>query len=333
MSEKVNIRHLLTVESSPHIAAKTKTLHIMLDVCIALVPAGVASVILFGWRSLLVIGATTISCVVFEFLWNLLLKKKQSVGDLSAIVTGLLLSYNLPSTIPIWQPIIGALFAIVVVKQLFGGIGMNFVNPALAARIAMVISFPTAMTNYGFPANMPDIFVSSATTDASSAATPLVLIGNGNTEGLDFLTLFLGNHGDVLGASCAAALLIGFIYMLVRGVVSPTIPLSFIGATFVFSWLFGSPAPFLSLFAGGLMLGAIFMATDYTTSPYTEWGKLIFGLGCGFLTSAIRLFASSAEGVAFSILLMNLLVPYINEWTRRRPFGVSKAKKKAVEQK
>lgn len=213
--------------------------------------------------------------------------------------------------------------AIIVVKQLFGGLGCNFVNPALAGRVVMAVSFTAAMTSYGFPGKAVDA-VSAATSgavDTLASATPLRLIGAGSTADISALGLFLGNHGGVLGETSCAALLLGGIYLVLRGVIKPVIPVSYIGTALLLAWAFGSPAPLLSVLSGGLFLGAIFMATDYVTSPYTDLGKLVFGVGCGILTAVIRGFANSTEGVSYAILIMNLIVPYINDLCRKRPFG------------
>ena len=230
----------------------------------------------------------------------------------------MLIAYNVPVTMPIWQLLIGDFIAVIIVKMLFGGLGCNFVNPALVGRLAMMLSFTESMTDYLHTVTAPGV-------DLLAGATPLA------ASGLDmssFMTLFLGNHGGVLGETCALALLIGGVYLVVRGVIKVTIPVCFIAGTFVFTVLFNGfdvTGAFLSLFSGGLMLGAIFMATDYVTSPLTTKGRVIFALGCGFLTSAIRVFANSAEGVSFAVLLMNLLVPYINEGCRTKPVGGVKA--------
>lgn len=322
----------LIVTSSPHAASNRTVRGIMLDVIIALMFPAVAAVIIFGYRAAVVICVSIVSCVLFEFLYNKITKTSTSIGDLSAIVTGMLLAFNVPAGIPIWQMIIGALFAIVVVKMLFGGIGCNFVNPAIVGRVVMALSFTGAMTNYSFPGGKTDVV--SAVTSASptgpdliASATPLSIIEMGRTDALDLWTLFIGNYGGVLGETCALALVLGGVYMIVRGVITPIIPLTYIGSTILLSWAFGSPAPLAAALSGGLFLGAIFMATDYTTSPYTNWGKVIFGLGCGLITALIRTFATSTEGVSYAILIMNLLVPYINDLTRRKPFGTGGAQR------
>ena len=303
----------LTVSSSPHISHQDTTTSIMRDVLIALAPTLVAAVLLYGARALLLTMVCVAACCGFEWLWNRATKKPNTLTDLSAAVTGVILAFNCPASLPLWQAVVGCAFAIIVVKQLFGGLGCNFLNPALAARVMMSLSFTGTMTAYSFPA------------DAVSSATPLNYIGDMAGWG-DFTTLLLGKHGGVMGETCALTLLIGGVYLIVRRVIKPHIPLSYMAATLLFSWIFGSHNPLFSVFAGGLMLGAIFMATDYVTSPYSDWGKVVFGVGAGLITSAIRIFANSAEGVSFAILIMNLLVPYINDLTRRRPFGEVKAK-------
>ena len=311
----------LTVTSSPHFVSDRTTRSIMLDVIIAMVPAIAASIYFFVYKSAVLIAVCVISCVGFEALYCVIAKKKIPVGDLSAVVTGVLLAFNLPSTLPVWMAVVGSLVAIVIVKQLFGGLGCNFVNPALVGRVVLALSFTAAMTSYGYPKSAVDVLAS---------ATPLRLVKFGGGEGLDALTLFLGNHGGVLGETSCAALLLGGIYLCLRKVIKPIIPLAYIGSTLLFSWLFGCSAPVLAILSGGLFLGAIFMATDYVTSPYTNWGKLIFGVGCGLLSAVIRIFANSTEGVSYAILLMNLVVPYINDLCRKRPFGTERAKKEAI---
>ena len=304
----------LIVSVSPHYhKAGSTTQRVMLDVIIAMIPALIASCVIFGFRSLLLVAVSAANCVLLEWVWNKLMKKTDTVSDLSAVVTGMLLAFNVPATMPIWQLIVGDFIAIIIVKMLFGGLGCNFVNPALVGRVAMMLSFTSSMTNYG---------TAVAKVDVLSSATPLAVIKE--LDFSHFMTLFLGQHGGVLGETCALALLLGGVYLCVRRVIKPTIPCIYMGTVLVFTFLFsgfnGTQAV-LSLFSGGLMLGAIFMATDYVTSPLTFKGQLIYAVGCGFLTTMIRLFANSAEGVSFAILLMNLLVPYINDGTRTKPLG------------
>lgn len=311
----------LIVTSSPHIRGKRTTQNIMLDVIIAMSPVVVASGILFGLDALIRIAFGAAACVLIEYIYCLITKKPDSTQDLSAIVTGMLLAFNVPAKLPLWQLLVGCLVAIVVVKQLFGGIGMNFVNPALAGRVVMGLSF-SSMTEYVYPAMTPDGMAGATPLlqiDALSKATPEAAAHVEKYANIK--ALILGNYGGVLGETCTIALVIGFIYLVARGIIKPIIPLCFVGTTFVFQWLYGSIAPLHAILSGGLLLGAIFMATDYTTSPYTNWGKVIFGVGCGILTATIRTFASSSEGVTYAILIMNLLVPYINDFARRKPYG------------
>ncbi len=301
------MNHQLTLSVSPHIHSGRSTRRIMLDVLIALLPATAAGAVIFGLRSLLVVAVTVAACVGFEALFNLAAKKPIPVGDLSAAVTGLLLALNLPANIPLWQCAVGALFAMVVVKGLFGGLGANPVNPAITARVFMLVAFGT-MAKAAFPV------------DAVSSATPLA-----SEEATSLMDLFLGNHGGAIGETCAAALLLGGIYLIVRRVITWHIPVAFIGTVFLTSFLMESMDPMAGLAAvlsGGLLIGAIFMATDYVTSPATPWGKIIFGLGAGLITFLIRYFGVYPEGVSFAILFMNIITPYISSWTKRKVFGV-----------
>ena len=304
----------LIVSVSPHYHKKDATTQrIMLDVLIALVPALIAGCVIFGMRSLVVVAVSAANCVLLETIWNRLMKKTDTVSDLSAVVTGVLIAFNVPASMPIWQLLIGDFIAIIIVKMLFGGLGCNFVNPALVGRVCMMLSFTGSMTAYA-----PNV----AKIDALSSATPLSAMSSLKLS--DLGTLLLGQHGGMLGETCTVALIIGCVYLCVKDVIKPTIPVCFAGSVFLFTFLFNGfdfTAALLSVFSGGLMLGAIFMATDYVTSPMTGKGRVIFAVGCGFLTTCIRLFASSAEGVSFAILLMNLLVPYINEGTRTKPLG------------
>ena len=298
----------LTLAVSPHIHSRNSTRKIMLAVILALLPTTVAGTIIFGWRSLLVVGVTVASSVIFELLFNLIAKKKQTVGDLSAVVTGLLLALNLPANIPLWQCAVGALFAIVVVKCIFGGLGSNLVNPAITSRVFMLVAFGS-MTKAAFPSGV----------DATSSATPLA---TEETESL--VDLFLGNHGGAIGEVCALALLLGGLFLLVSRVITWHIPVTFIGTVFVASFFMEGmslTAALAAVLSGGLLIGAIFMATDYVTSPATPWGKIIFGLGAGLITFLIRYFGVYPEGVSFAILFMNIITPYISSWTKRKVFG------------
>lgn len=293
------------VAASPHVTTKNSTAVIMRDVLIALLPAVIAGCVIFGLRALLVVAVTTAACVFFEWGFEKLCHTPSTISDLSAAVTGVLLAMNLPVSIPLWQAVFGALVAIVVVKGLFGGIGKNFANPAITARIVMFLAFSKTMTAWVFP-------------DAVSTATPLAMMANG--ESVDYLTLLLGNHGGCLGETSALALLIGFAYLLIRGVISWHTPVCFVGTVFVMSLILGQDAVG-QILSGGLMLGAIFMATDYSTTPSTDWGRVLFGIGAGLLTVLIRFYGAYAEGVSFAILFMNILTPYLSKWTETKPFG------------
>ena len=293
------------VAASPHVTTKNSTAVIMRDVLIALLPAVLAGCVVFGLRALLVVAVTTAACVFFEWGFEKLCHTPSTISDLSAAVTGVLLAMNLPVSIPLWQAVFGALVAIVAVKGLFGGIGKNFANPAITARIVMFLAFSKTMTAWVFP-------------DAVSSATPLAMMANG--ESVDYLTLLLGNHGGCLGETSALALLIGFAYLLIRGVISWHTPVCFVGTVFVMSLILGQNAVG-QILSGGLMLGAIFMATDYSTTPSTDWGRVLFGIGAGLLTVLIRFYGAYAEGVSFAILFMNILTPYLSKWTETKPFG------------
>ena len=293
------------VAASPHVTTKNSTAVIMRDVLIALCPALIAGCVVFGLRALLVVAVTTAACIFFEWGYEKLCGKPNTICDLSAAVTGVLLAMNLPVSIPLWQAVFGALVAMVAVKGLFGGIGKNFANPAITARIVMFLAFSKSMTAWVFP-------------DAVSSATPLAMMANG--ESVDYLTLLLGNHGGCLGETSALALLIGFAYLLIRGVISWHTPVCFVGTVFVMSLILGQDAVG-QILSGGLMLGAIFMATDYSTTPSTDWGRVLFGIGAGLLTVLIRFYGAYAEGVSFAILFMNILTPYLSRWTETKPFG------------
>ena len=285
----------LIVSASPHLRSEETTQSLMANVIVALCPCVVASAIIFGARALLVTAVSVVACVVFEWLYCKLLKKANPISDLSAVVTGIILAMNVPVGMPIGQLIIGDLVAIIVVKQLFGGIGMNFANPALVGRIVLFISFAGSK--------------------------------------LSLLDLFMGVHGGVLGETCALAILLGLIYMVATKTISIAIPASYIGSMFIF-YLISTGSlhgALVGILSGGLMFGAVFMATDYVTSPFTLKGKLIYGLCLGIVTFAIRQWGSYAEGVSFALLFMNLWVPFINDWTRQTPYGYVKPAKKAKE--
>lgn len=307
----------LIVSPSPHDENYTKTTNIMLNVIIALLPAWGAAVYFFGLRVIPLTAVCIGSCIFFEYVCRAMMKRSNTIGDLSAVVTGLILAMNLPSTLPYWMAVIGSFVAIVIVKQLFGGLGQNFANPAITARIVLMISFPAAMTKWVEPFTHTDL-------DAISSATPLPLAGTDNA--VSYLDLFLGKTGGCLGETCALALLIGGLYLAARKIISLAAPLSFIGSLFILSWISGSD-PVYQILAGGVFLGAFFMATDYATTPITTKGKIVFGLGCGIITFIIRRFGSYPEGVSFSILLMNVLTPYIGQLTRTKVLGAKEAEK------
>ena len=313
----------LLVSASPHLRTKDTTRGIMLDVVIALIPSLVAAVILFGPRVLAVTATTVITAVLSEFLARKVMKKHNTIGDLSAVVTGLILAFNLPVSIPLWMAAIGSFFAIVVVKQMFGGIGQNFANPAIVARIVLLLSFGQAMGNWTAPLSWK--------TDAVSTATPLAVLGGETAEELpSLLDMFLGIRGGCLGETCSVALIAGGIYLLARRVISYKIPVAFIGTVAVIMLIAGKgDLEFVAyhLMSGGVLLGAFFMATDYSTSPIKSNAKIVFGVGCGLLTCLIRLFGSLPEGVSFAILIMNLLVPHIETIMAPKPFGTVKEKK------
>ena len=311
----------LMVSSSPHFNGGRTTQNIMLDVIIALCPAMIASVILFGFRAAVVILTCVASCILSEYLSRRVMKRPQTVGDLSCVVTGILLALNLPVTINPLIAVFGSVAAIVVVKQMFGGIGQNFVNPALTARIILLNSFPSRMTHWVQP------FDYAATADAVTTATPLGILKEGGGELPSYLDLFLGNTGGCLGETCALALLLGGIYLIVRRVISPVIPLTYLGTVAVLSFFMGRD-PLFDLLSGGLLLGAIFMATDYTTSPLYFWGRVAFAFGCGLITMLIRQYGSLPEGVSYSIILMNILTPLIERYIKPRPFGAMKKLRK-----
>lgn len=308
----------MIVSSSPHFNGKKTTQNIMLDVIIALVPAMIASVVYFGLSAALVIVTSVTACVLCEYISRRVMKRGQTIKDLSAVVTGVLIALNLPADISPFITIFGAIVAIVVVKQMFGGIGQNFVNPALTARIVLLNSFPSRMTNWVEPFS----YLKGA--DAVTSATPLAQYAADGTIP-SYLDLFLGNHGGSLGETCALALIIGGVYLVLRRVISPVIPLVYIGSAAVFSLLFGRD-PLFDILSGGLLLGAIFMATDYTTSPLYIKGKIVFAIGCGALTMIIREFGSLSEGVSYAIMIMNIIVPLIERYIKPKSFGKESAK-------
>lgn len=299
----------LFVSSSPHFRGKDSTTRIMADVLIALVPAIIAATVFFGPRVLLIVAFCDISCILLEYISRKVMKRNMTVGDLSAVVTGTLLALSLPVTINLLLAFFGCVVAIVVVKQFFGGIGQNFVNPAIAARVVMVVSFPTQMNQWSF--------VNEAV-DAVTTATPLAPKADWT-----YLDLLIGNVGGSIGETCKIAILIGLIYLLIRKVIKPIIPLFFVGTVAVLAFAFGED-PLFQVLSGGLLFVAVFMATDYTTSPLSNKGKVIFGIGCGVITILIRVFASLPEGVSYAILLMNIITPHIDRLTVPKTFGTLK---------
>ena len=305
----------LILSSSPHIHTRDSSRRIMLDVIIALLPAAIAGIIIFGAKALGVIAACVITAVVSEALFNLIVHKQQTVGDFSAVVTGLLLALNLSTNVAIWQCVVGTVFAIVVVKCLFGGIGKNFANPAITGRVFMLLAFSSVAGG-----------AKPAVVELVSSATPLELLAQGAEDAPGLMELFLGLHGGAIGETCCLALLLGFAWLLFRRVIKWHVPVIFIGTVFVLYLVFtGSFQMALAeILAGGLFIGAIFMATDYVTSPITLKGKMVFALGCGLVTFVIRYFCAYPEGVSFSILAMNILTPYIEKFTANTPLGGSK---------
>lgn len=322
----------LLVSASPHIHSPETTTGVMGDVIISLLPALVMAVVWFGSRALVLTADCIGTAVLAEWVSRRVMKRPNTLGDLSAVVTGLILALNLPATLPLWMAAIGSIVAIVVVKQMFGGIGQNFVNPAMTARIILMVSFPTAMARWTAP------LASAWSADAVTTATPMASLaassgGNLSADLPSLWQMLVGYHGGSMGEVCALALLVGGVYLIIRRVISPIIPAAYIGTVAVWMLLAGhGDLRFVvyELLGGGLLLGAFFMATDYATSPITAKGKWIFGIGCGIITSVIRLYGSLPEGVSFSIILMNILVPHIERLTLPRAFGAEKEKKEAT---
>ena len=317
---------LMTVSSSPHMKGGETTSSIMSAVIIAMLPALVWAVYIFGFRALTLTFISVLSCVFFEFLYQKIMKKRVTVGDLSAVVTGMLIAFNLPVNTPLWAPAVGAAFAIIIVKQFFGGIGKNIVNPAIAARIFMFLSFDFMREYQSITADkLPALKI---TVDAVAGATPLSALKYGSPPDVGFLEMFLGEKGGCIGEISVLLLLAGGIYLMWRKVISWHIPVSYILVVALLTFFFpkgGTPDglnfAIQEILSGGLFLGAIFMATDYATSPITKNGKLIFGVGCGLITVFIRYFGSYPEGVSFAIMIMNLFVWYIDKLTKPVKFG------------
>ncbi|MBQ7829528.1 MAG: RnfABCDGE type electron transport complex subunit D [Clostridia bacterium] len=310
----------LIVSSSPHLHGKTTTTSIMRDVLIALSPAAIAAVVLFGIKALIIISVCVATCVFSEFIFNLIAKKKQTVGDLSAMVTGLLLALSLSTRVSIWHCVVGSVFAIVVVKCLFGGIGCNFANPAVTARVLLLIAFGKvaggAATNF-------------MSAELVASATPLAVIKDGEGELPTLIDMLIGNRGGAIGEACAIALILGFIYLVIRRVITWETPVVFVATVFVLALIVKQDlnAALYQVLGGGLLLGAIFMATDYVTTPITRSGRALFALGCGIITVLIRFWGDYPEGVSFAILFMNILTPYIERLCRNKPIGGVKNEK------
>lgn len=312
----------LIVSPSPHMLSNNSTSNIMFDVIVALFPALIASIFMFGPRALVVTLVCIASSVLFEYLSRKMMKRTNTIKDLSAVVTGMLLAFNLPPSIPLWMAVLGSFFAIVVAKQLFGGIGQNFANPALVGRIILFVSFSTAMTTWSLPVGKVDAIAEATVLSSLNAEHGFFkfLMAN-ELVNADTFNMFIGRMAGCLGEVSALALIIGGIYLVARKVISPLIPCIYIGTVFLMTWSMGVN-PLSNILSGGLMLGAIFMATDYSTTPATTKGKIIFALGCGVITTLIRVFGSYPEGVSFAILIMNLFTPLIDRCTKTKPFGV-----------
>lgn len=316
----------LVVSSAPHIVSNVDTTRIMAMVIMALIPSLLVSIYVFGMRVLTLTVVCIVASVFFEWAWNALMHKRQTIGDLSAAVTGLLIAFNVPSGLPYWIAIVGCFVGIVIVKQLFGGVGKNIANPAITARIVLFISFATEMTTWPLP---------RMAADATSTATPLGVLAEGGAELPTNMEMFLGFIGGSMGEVSAIALLVGGLFLIWKKVISPIIPVCFIGSVFVFAFIYyaatGGDAFDMALFhvlAGGVMLGAFFMATDYVTTPLLPMGKVVFGIGCGVITMIIRLWGQYPEGVSFSILIMNCLTPLINNFFQKRMYGGAKKHEK-----
>jgi len=331
MEDKKMEEKLLNVSSSPHVRDNSSTKSIMRDVVIALIPATLVGIYNFRISALLVILTTCVTCVLSEYIWQKCMKQPITTNDFSALLTGLLLALNLPATIPLWMCVIGGVFAIIVAKQMFGGLGQNFMNPALAGRCFMMLSFSSAMTSFTIKEGSSILY--GIAVDANSSATPLMQVKEAAASGgslPDLLKMFLGTTTGTIGEASAAAILLGAAYLLVRRIIDWKIPVCYIGSFVIFNFLYScvsggmatSPYPILfELCGGGLLLGAFFMATDYVTSPITPKGKVIFGILLGLLTGLFRFFGESAEGVSFAIIIGNLCVPLIERFTVPKAFG------------
>ena len=317
----------LVVSSAPHIVSNMDTSRIMMMVILALVPSLLVSIYVFGFRVLSLTLVCVIAAVFFEWAYNKLMKRPQTVGDLSAVVTGVLIAFNVPSGLPYWIAVVGCFVAIVIIKQLFGGIGKNIANPAITARIVLFLSFATEMTTWPLP---------KMAVDATSTATPLGILKEGTGELPSNMDMFLGFIGGSMGEVSAIALIIGGLFLIWKKIISPIIPATFIGTVFVFAFIYYTATgtadaldmAVFHILAGGVMLGAFFMATDYVTTPLLPAGKVVFGIGCGLITMIIRLWGQYPEGVSFSILIMNCLTPLINNFFQKRMYGGAKKQEK-----
>ena len=323
----------LYVSSSPHIRSTATTSRIMLDVVIALLPTAIMGCIIFGLRALLTLAVCTATAVLSEFLFNIIVKKQQTIFDLSAVVTGLILGLNLRADAPVWQCVIGSVFAIVVVKCLFGGLGCNFANPAVTARIFMLLCFSGStvvadgvekVVGVGGGA-MPGLSITGA--ELVTGATPLAVLGGEGGTLPSMLDMLLGSRQGAIGEACIAAIIVGFVYLVVRRVINFEVPVIFVSTVFLSSLIASGDITVATyqILAGGLVFGAVFMATDYVTTPITRTGRMIFAFGAGLITFLIRQFGSLPEGVSYSILFMNIVSPYIEKWTQRKPLGGKKA--------
>ncbi len=311
----------MIVSPSPHIHSKDSTKSLMLDVVIALIPAVICSVVFYGWRELLLLAVSVATCVLLEWaVTRFLMKKPSTVGDFSAVITGILLALNVPYTLPWWILVIGAVVAVGVAKLTFGGLGQNIFNPAIVGRVFLLVSYPSQMTHWEQPQGLFGV-------DAITGATPLGLVKEGGADSLDYASMLFANIGGSAGEVCALALLAGFVYLLCRRVIKPWITLSIFATVALTSLIFWGinpdrfTDPLFNLLSGGLILGACFMATDYVTSPMSNRGGVVFGIGIGFITMMIRYFGAYPEGVSFAILIMNAVVPLLNRWFKQPKFG------------
>lgn len=305
----------LHISTGPHLRTRTDTRSLMMDVLIALLPSTAAAIYFYGIRAAIIIAVSVASAVLAEFIWQKAMKRPVRIGDLSAALTGLLLALNMPAHVPFWIPLIGSAFAIIIVKQLFGGIGCNFLNPALAARAVLLTSWPKYMASAILPMNVLGASTAKTAVDAVTSATPL-----SGATGWTTMDMFLGNIPGTIGETCKVAILIGLVYLLVRRVIDWIIPTLFVATVVLMSWILGSD-PLTAILTGGVLFGAVFMATDYVTNPMYKAGHAIFAVGCGVLVVLIRKFGSYPEGVTYAILLMNIVTPLIDRSLKRRVYG------------